>query len=355
MSLSVKDIIGPVLVGACLSCFACGITLSLSTRYWARFHVERIWIRIAVVLSMLLAMIDTAFNGTWAYKWTTTYYVLPDKLSLLPWELTANCFVMSTSIVLAQHFYLYRLFSLSGKNWLVAAPVSVAALGCWGVAIYMGWFCSKHPNDIAAYADITNVSWVWFAGAFVVDAYITAGLAYYLVIRPKSGPSLASSPKIAALRAAQCNAFAILWHLVIVILHARDSNTFQDTYFTFSLVKVYTGSLLATLNARSPHAEGSFTDRFPSRTGHASSFSPSTSSRLKGFGTPAGPPVQVSVRQEMHIEAERGDDEEVLGLEGVKRKKEGGAGGGEVVKVQFAGAGERKGADKAGEGDSDEF
>lgn len=116
-----------------------------------------------------------------------------------------------------------------------------------------------------------------------------------------------------------------------------------------------TGSLLATLNARSPHAEGSFTDRFPSRTGHASSFSPSTSSRLKGFGTPAGPPVQVSVRQEMHIEAERGDDEEVLGLEGVKRKKEGGAGGGEVVKVQFAGAGERKGADKAGEGDSDEF
>lgn len=56
----------------------------------------------------------------------------------------------------------------------------------------------------------------------------------------------------------------------------------------------------------------------------------------------------------MHIEAERGEDEEELGMEAVKRKKEGG-GGGEVVKVQFAGAGERKGADKGGEGDSDEF
>lgn len=100
---------------------------------------------------------DHTDTDSLSFQWTTTYYVLPDKLSLLPWELTANCFVMSTSIVLAQHFYLYRLFSLSGKNWLVAAPVSVAALGCWGVAIYMGWFCSKHPNDIAAYADITCV------------------------------------------------------------------------------------------------------------------------------------------------------------------------------------------------------
>lgn len=166
-------------MGACLSCFACGITLSLSTRYWARFHVDRLWIRFAAVLAMVLAMIDTAFNGAWAYKvrvylltasrarhahchlpvgqWTTTYYILPDKLSLLPWELTSNCFVMSTSIVLAQHFFLYRLFSLSGKNWFVIAPVSVAALGCWGVGIYMGWYCSKHPNSIASYADITCV------------------------------------------------------------------------------------------------------------------------------------------------------------------------------------------------------
>ncbi|BGP28244.1 hypothetical protein JCM10295v2_007231 [Rhodotorula toruloides] len=321
MSLSITDVVGPVIVGACLSCFACGITLSLSTRYWARFHVDRFWIRMAAVLSMLLATIDTAFNATWAYKWTTTYYVLPAKLSLLPWELTANCFVMSTSIMLAQHFYLYRLFSLSGKNWIITAPVSVAVLGCWSVAIYMGWYCSKHPNNIAAYADIT-------------------------------------SPKFAALRAAQCNAFAVVWHLVIVILHAHDKDSFQDTYFTFSLVKVYTGSLLATLNARSPHAEGSFTDLFPSHAVHASSFAPSTSSRLKGFGTPAGPPVQVSVRQEMHIEAERGEDDEDLRMEAVKRgKKEGeGAGGGrEVVKVQFAGADRRKGADKGAEGDSDEF
>ncbi|GEM12691.1 hypothetical protein Rt10032_c24g6708 [Rhodotorula toruloides] len=370
MSLSITDVVGPVIVGACLSCFACGITLSLSTRYWARFHVDRFWIRMAAVLSMLLATIDTAFNATWAYKWTTTYYVLPAKLSLLPWELTANCFVMSTSIMLAQHFYLYRLFSLSGKNWIITAPVSVAVLGCWSVAIYMGWYCSKHPNNIAAYADITNVSFPtssltlpsvspFLAGLFARQTPTSPpGWRITLSFAQSRGPSLASSPKFAALRAAQCNAFAVVWHLVIVILHAHDKDSFQDTYFTFSLVKVYTGSLLATLNARSPHAEGSFTDLFPSHAVHASSFAPSTSSRLKGFGTPAGPPVQVSVRQEMHIEAERGEDDEDLRMEAVKRgKKEGeGAGGGrEVVKVQFAGADRRKGADKGAEGDSDEF
>lgn len=53
----------------------------------------------------------------------------------------------------------------------------------------------------------------------------------------------------------------------------------------------------------------------------------------------------------MHIEAERAEDEEVLGLEGMKtRKKE----GGEVVKVQFAGAEANK-TEKGAEHDSDEF
>ena len=50
-----------------------------------------------------------------------TYFVRPQDLALLPFELTAYCFVMSTAVLAVQCFYLYRRASRSHS--LVAAEV----------------------------------------------------------------------------------------------------------------------------------------------------------------------------------------------------------------------------------------
>lgn len=86
-----------------------------------------------------------------------TYFVQIEKLALLPFELTAYCFVMSTAVLAVQLFYLYRrapppspprppcsgidspssraVFAVSNRNWVPVAVLGAISFGCYGIAL----------------------------------------------------------------------------------------------------------------------------------------------------------------------------------------------------------------------------
>ncbi|TNY18762.1 hypothetical protein DMC30DRAFT_418557 [Rhodotorula diobovata] len=307
MSSAIVSTVGALIVATCLSCFSCGIVVSLAGTYFARFPRDKLWIRLAAIVGTLWAIMDTVFNATWAYKWGVTYFMQIEKLALLPFELTAYCFVMSTAVLAVQLFYLYRLFAVSNRNWVPVAVLGAISFGCYGIALYMGYVCSQNPDNILAFAEIRTQSWGWFGGVGLVDLSITALMFWYLVFKPKresGGMVKASSPlKQVVLKAAQTNALSAVCQIAIVILYATYPTATFYTLFGLPEVKIYIGSFLATLNARSPHASGAF-DESVSRT--------SRGGGKGGFGGfSAQQPVHVTVRQEVNIDAE--DDDISLG------------------------------------------
>ncbi|BGP52312.1 hypothetical protein JCM10450v2_008283 [Rhodotorula kratochvilovae] len=297
--MSVVSTVGSVTIAACLSCFSCGVVVSLAGRYFAKFSQDKLWIRIAAVIGTAWAIVDTTFNATWAYKWGVTYFTKPQNLALLPWELTSYCFVMSTAVLAVQIFYLYRLYAVSNRNWIPVGILGAVSFGCYGIALYMGYVCAINPNDITAFAEIRTQSWGRFGGVLFVDLSITAGMFYYLIFQPKKktgGMVSTSSPlKQVVLKAAQTNALSAICQVCIVILYATYPTSMYYAVFGFPEVKIYVGSFLATLNARSAHGSGEFDETTLSRGG-------------KSFGgVAAQQPVHVTVRQEINIDAEEDD------------------------------------------------
>ncbi|BGP20978.1 hypothetical protein JCM10213_003349 [Rhodosporidiobolus nylandii] len=290
--------VGPVLVASCLSCWTCGICVSLAGTYWSRYRTDRLWIRCAVIFATLWALLDTAVNCSWAYKWSVTNYANPAGLAAMPWELTAYCFIMSTAVLLVQSFFLWRLYVVS-KNWMLAGALLAISFGCYAIALYMGYFCSVH-DQVAAFADISSVSWGWFGGVLGVDLVITVSMSYYLIVRPRrlTGSSATSSPiRGIVVKAAQTNALSAVCQIAIVVLYARYPTALHYTYGGLIEVKIYIGSFIATLNARSPHADGNFDTTL------------SGDGRTRGLGAQSlgGQPVHVSVRQEIAIDADEED------------------------------------------------
>jgi len=113
--------------------------VSLYGRYYSRFSRDPAWIQVAAAVGTAWALVDTAFNASWAYKvrlqgstssvqerraaadlvppprsqWGVTYFIRPQDLARLPFELTAYCFIMSTAVLAVQGFYLYRRASVT--------------------------------------------------------------------------------------------------------------------------------------------------------------------------------------------------------------------------------------------------
>ncbi|GAA5982075.1 hypothetical protein JCM11641_004316 [Rhodosporidiobolus odoratus] len=244
-------------------------------------------------------MLDTALNCSWAYKWCVKDYAQPTLLADMPFELTAYCVVMGTAVLLVQGFYLYRVGAVS-KNWYFVGVYGAICVGCYGVAIYMCYYCATH-DQVAAFADIANVSWIWFGGVLFSDLSITLAMSYYLIFKPKKqigGLVETSSPiKMIVLKAVQTNALSAICQVCIVALYARWGTALHYTYFGFIETKIYIGSFIATLNTRNPHGNGNF-DSSHSKEG-----------RTKGLGAiPSQQPVHVSVRQEIAVDGDEDGD-----------------------------------------------
>ncbi|GAA6054855.1 hypothetical protein JCM3770_004110 [Rhodotorula araucariae] len=333
--------VGGVTIAACLSCFLCGIVISLAGRYFTKFSEDRLWIRIAVLVSTLWAVMDTVFHTTWAYKWGVTYYIQPQNLTLLPWELTGFTFCMSTAVIAVEIFYLYRLHAVSNGNWFLIVPLSAVLAGCYAIALYMGYVCVTNPDDIDAYVDARGPTWGWFGGILLIDLVITASMFYYMVFQPQknAGRAAKSTPlKQAVLKAAQTNSLSALCQLCIVVLYGTNPSSMYYSVFAFPEAKIYIGSFLATLNARSAYSQGEFDAVNLSRAGKA----------FHGMGEQ---PVHVTVRQEVNIDAEEDD----ISLNGKKEFPVKAQLAATPYRVQFARNVDGGDVEKGGRGDSESF
>lgn len=56
------------LLGSCFSSLTCGLLLSWAARYWALGYRDEWYLKAAVGIGSLYALIDTALNCSWAYR-----------------------------------------------------------------------------------------------------------------------------------------------------------------------------------------------------------------------------------------------------------------------------------------------
>ncbi|KAE9402244.1 hypothetical protein BT96DRAFT_991411 [Gymnopus androsaceus JB14] len=196
----------------------------------------------------------------WTYDWAVANYGNPTIMAFLPWALPTEGFLMATCGLTVQLFFALRIWMMSmRKNWIL--PV---VIGCLSI---LGWCMLCWTTHIAAtHKSISDImlarpaGHIWLGGSVCADVLITGSMIYYLDLRFRMKPLFPSS--ISAnrslhrrlrkliVRTVECNVLSLLVQTVSIGLFNRSNVGFYFVVPNMTMAKIFTFSLLVSLNSR---------------------------------------------------------------------------------------------------------
>ncbi|KAE9388650.1 hypothetical protein BT96DRAFT_1004001 [Gymnopus androsaceus JB14] len=264
--------------------------LSPAWTYFSKFPADKWWFK---ALSHFVCI--------WTYNWTVTNYANPAALTLTHWAFPAEAFLLATCGLVVQLFYAWRVWMVSGKkNWIVPVVIACLSILGWCIVCWIVRILATHKL-IADLTLVIPVVYIWLGGSVGADVIITGSLIYYLDLRFRTRllkkqqiqPGFHSPGRFRQIivRTVECNFLSLFAQAVSVGLFNNNGVGFYFVITDMTLAKVYTFSLLVSLNSRhSDHGHGT------SGTGQLNALGNRRSGTL--------PSTQVSV----HIQRERIDD-----------------------------------------------
>ncbi|KAE9402228.1 hypothetical protein BT96DRAFT_563728 [Gymnopus androsaceus JB14] len=252
--------LGGIVVSNYLSYLAMGIVLSATWTYFSKFPNDTWWLKVLVILCVSMCISDTIGTGMWTYDWAVANYANLSALSFIHWAIPAEAFLFGTCGLIVQLFYAWRIWMMSlRKNWILPIVIGCfSILGwcilCWAVHI-LG--THKHMSDFTL---IIPVIYIWFGGSVAADVLITGSMIYYLDLcfRIKLHKTQQIDASYHAprrfrqlmVRTVECNLLSLFAQTIAIGLFSSHSVGFYFVITDMTLAKVYTFSLLVSLNCR---------------------------------------------------------------------------------------------------------
>ncbi|KAF9567785.1 hypothetical protein CPC08DRAFT_626230 [Agrocybe pediades] len=198
-----------------------------------------------------LFVVDTIHSTVAAYAaWETcvTNYANPSSLAFVSWTIPFTAVATSLAAVFTQFFLGHRVYKLMRNRVLTGV---IAFFSCSGFAfgVYSG-VRSGIIKEVAHFAPLTPFVICWLGSQTIADLIITAALTYALS-RSRTGLRRTDSIINRLIRGAiQTGLFAALFALgdLFSFVFHRDTNLYA--MFAYPIGRIYTNTLLDTLNAR---------------------------------------------------------------------------------------------------------
>ncbi|GAA5838119.1 hypothetical protein JCM11251_004713 [Rhodosporidiobolus azoricus] len=262
VQVAIDNILTPLVIASFISCALLGIVISLGLSYFVRFPNDRVAYKILVSVLLCGCITDTAITTSWVYDFTITYFGQPQMFAYWPWQFSGYAGITGPMVLVAQSFYIYRLFVTSGKAWIFPGLTFAVALAATAACFYIFSFALR-AELLSQFNDVAAVCWTWLGLELAVDIFITGGMVWYLLIRPaRIGGSEAvyssSLMRIVVMTVETNTASLILQALVVILIGfslKRGSlhyciPGFLERVFLSSASKGYSLSVIATLLAR---------------------------------------------------------------------------------------------------------
>ncbi|KAJ6478466.1 hypothetical protein DFH09DRAFT_1199524 [Mycena vulgaris] len=160
-------------------------------------------------------------------------------VTTLPLDL--HLIVSGLATACCQGFFLYRIWSFSNKNWILTGALASACLTTFGLGIFISVQLIL-AKSVAAFNTFTAVVDANFIIGAIVDLIIALILVYYL----REGRGHFERTHLAV---ATGLATSLLGVAIVIAYHLRP-NSFIYIAIHYSLARMYTNALLASLNSR---------------------------------------------------------------------------------------------------------
>lgn len=249
--------VGAIVVSSLFSFLAMGIVLVCMWIYYSNYPKDPIGFKLLVGFMGTLAIIDTVTTGYWCYLWSVIHWGDPTILAFLPKVFVIETFCFGTACLTNQCFFAWRLWTITKrKNWYLPLFIVMNGTIQEAVSFWLMWFFNSHPL-LADLGGALPTGYAWLICAVLGDLSITVGMVYYLRIKTSRdmsvNPTSRSILNSIIYRTLQCNTLSLMSQLAMFIMFFLKTNPNVGAYFFFNdflVVKIYTFSLLLTLNAR---------------------------------------------------------------------------------------------------------
>ncbi|KDQ62487.1 hypothetical protein JAAARDRAFT_30386 [Jaapia argillacea MUCL 33604] len=239
---------GPALIGLFFNILLFGIMTTQTFLYFHQFKKDRVWMKVYVAVLYAADMLNVIFDCIWIYQALILNFGNIPYLGVANWVFATDPATTAIIATMVQLFFAWRVKVLTGNWFIVTIILSFAiASGCGGLgtAIAVGIV-----PEFIHFQDFRVIVIVWLISTVVCDVIITASLTWHLKSHRTGFPATDDVVnKIIRLTVQTGMMTAIL---AIVDLGVYLGNpTGLHLAFNFPLSKLYTNSLMSTLNSRS--------------------------------------------------------------------------------------------------------
>ncbi|KAI0789577.1 hypothetical protein C8Q75DRAFT_141122 [Abortiporus biennis] len=210
---------------------------------------DRIYLRLLVLCLWALDAFEFVCAAAYAYRSLITNYLNPIGLLTVTWSVPAYIATGAVSNFLVRSMFIYRVFKLSGNQYLGAAM----ALGNCAVAAF-GLVLAGKFNIITNFLERKGITWL-ISTSFGSVAFIDTLIAFILcwnLWRMRTGFNSRTDSQLDTLMhySIHTGALTSLIAIITLILYLTMPNNLVYMGVWLPLPKFYHNALLATLNAR---------------------------------------------------------------------------------------------------------
>ncbi|KAI0690452.1 hypothetical protein C8T65DRAFT_97724 [Cerioporus squamosus] len=247
MGTPAVDIYGPIFIGVVFNIALYGIMVTQTYMYFQGYKRDRTWMKLLVFLLFICDTVNCCFDIAFVYIPLVNNFGNNDAISRASWVFATDPFMTAFIAALVQFFFAWRVKVLTSNIFAVCVICfcSFAQLcGGLGTSIAVG----KIP-EFVQFQKFQVIVIIWLAFSAVADTLITAALVWHLR-RNKTGMALTDSIINKIIRmTVQTGLITALCAIIDLVLFLVFP-TGLHLIFNLPLSKLYTNSLMSSLNAR---------------------------------------------------------------------------------------------------------
>ncbi|KAJ3744020.1 hypothetical protein DFH05DRAFT_1615203 [Lentinula detonsa] len=267
---SLNDTMGAAFVGMAVAGFLLGLSFLQAYIYFSEQN-DTLVVRSLVGLVVSFDFVHQALISHTVYYYLILNYGDPSALGSVVWSLLAEVIFNGFTAFCVQSFLTWKIWRLSNSNMWVTGVVAALVLAEFGCVIAFGIIALVRVRTFAELAtDLKGLSITVNALAAAGDVLIAAILTWLLQTSKTGFQRSDTMLNKLTIFAVNTGALTSLFAVASLISILAAPNTFIYITFFFCMGRLYTNSLLASLNARKKIRNGG--DNVHTTTGHNFSF-----------------------------------------------------------------------------------
>ncbi|KAJ7288216.1 hypothetical protein C8J57DRAFT_1279429 [Mycena rebaudengoi] len=239
---------GPMFLGFFANATLYGILILQTQTYFSTFKNDKLWMRLFVLGIFLLDTMNTVFDFVYLYQSLIIHYDDPAYLQNATWVFATDPVMTGLIAALVQFFFAWRVKILTNDNiWFCLAVSLFALMGLVG-GLATAVEAILTPNFVQ-FQKAKHFVILWLVSECIGDFLITAILVWHLRAR-KTGFKRTDVVVDRIIRlTVHTGAFTSLCAILDLIFYLADPSGLH-LMFNFPLCKLYTNSLISSLNSR---------------------------------------------------------------------------------------------------------